>query len=412
MTEEVLANADLSNPEVCRNVHTAFDVMRAKSPAFRSPELGMVVVTGYDEVMEVLRDPDRFSSKKTLRTAGGKTQPEVTQVLKQGYPYVDTLINTDGPRHAFHASLIKDYLTASRVRALTEPITAETDTLLDTIVEGETVEFVNQISLPLTIGVLCLFTGVPRDQRDLVEKATDAEIGLLGAVGTAERNVENAKLIIVLQKMLTELVEQRRKDPADDLISHIVHTPPPPDLPPLTMAETVSILRGVVIGGNETTRGMINASVLALARDPELMNRINADENAFGRFIDEGLRHTSPVTMLFRSATHDTEIGGVPVRAGELIGVSYSAANHDPRRYACPHDWDIDRKDVRRHVAFGYGEHYCVGSPLGRLESRVALRRICDRFAMITLAPQGEPRFIPSFMVRNMESLPVQFTLR
>ena len=412
MTEEVVADTDLSSPEVCRHVHTAFDAMRTKSPVLRSPELRMVVVTGYDEAMEVLRDPERFSSKKTLRTAGGKKQPEVTDILKQGYPYVDTLINTDGPRHHFHASLIKDYLTASRVRDLTDPITAEADALLDTIVEGATVEFVDQISLPLTIGVLCLFTGVPREHRDLVERATDAEVALLGAVGTTDRNVENAKLIIELQKLLTDLIEQRRTDPADDLISYIVHTPPPDGLPALTMAEMVSILRGVVIGGNETTRGMINSSVLALTRDPELMNRISGDEAAFGRFIDEGLRHTSPVSMLFRSATCDTTIGGVSVQAGELIGVAYSAANRDPRRYECPHDWDIDRSNVRRHLAFGYGTHYCAGAPLGRLESRIAIRRILDRFATITLAPEGEPSFMPSFMVRNMDSLPVRFTLR
>jgi cytochrome P450 len=196
------------------------------------------------------------------------------------------------------------------------------------------------------------------------------------------------------------------------LISHLVHTPPPAGRDPLTLAETVSILRAVVLGGNETTRGLINASVHQLARDPELLERIRDDEEAFARFLDEALRQISPVVMLFRNVTEDTVLGGVELRAGEMVGVSYGAANHDPARFGCPHAWDLDRPGIRRHLAFGFGTHYCVGSPLGRLEATIALRQIVHRFDRVEISPGGTPAYLPSFMVRNMTSLPVRLTAR
>ncbi|HEV8625727.1 MAG TPA: cytochrome P450 [Acidimicrobiia bacterium] len=397
-----------TDPEVLADPHIAFDAMRAEGPAYRNDELRMVVVTRYDEVLAVLRDPETFSTKGALKTGGGKKQSAVGEVLARGFPYTDVLMNTEGDRHAHHAGLVKGYLSAARVRALTAPIQAMVDELLDKLPIGETFEFVSEVSLPLTIGVLCEFTGVPHEHRGLVEQATDAEVSLLGALQSEEQNVANAELIVAMQHLLADLIEQRRNAPQEDLISHVVHTPPPAGREPLTLAEMVTLLRGVVLGGNETTRGLINSATWTLAGAPELLARVRTDAAAFDRFIEEALRATSPVLMLFRVATRDTEIGGVPVAKGETVGVSYGAANRDPAQFPCPHAWDIDRPDVRRHMAFGFGEHFCVGAPLARLESRLALRSIVDRFSRIEVAPDGAPRFCPSFMVRNMASLPLR----
>jgi cytochrome P450 len=406
---DTMSAPDFTDPSVLADIYPAFDALRALGPVYRSRELRMVIVTGYDEAMEVLKDPGRFSNRRSLKTAGGKRQPEVTEILKQLYPPVETLMNTDGETHSHHAGLIKGYLSGRRVKALTKPITAMVDRLLDTVEPGQPIEFVDTFSLPLTIDVLCLFTGVPYEEAELVKQATDAEVQILGNVGSAERNVANAKLIVRMQGLLTRLISERTAHPADDLISHLVHSPPPPGRQPLTVAETVSILRGVVLGGNETTRGLINAAVHQLARDRELLERVRRDADAFDRFIDEALRQISPVVMLFRNVTRDTELGGVALSAGELVGVSYGAANHDPARFGCPQAWDLERPNIRRHLAFGFGTHYCVGSPLGRLEATIALRRIIDRFDRIEIAPGAEPAFLPSFMVRNMTSLKVRF---
>jgi cytochrome P450 len=402
---------DFTDPRVLVDLDRAFDAIRAAGPVFRSPELRMVLVTGYDEAVQVLKDTDLFSNRRTLKTAGGKRQPEVADVLKQLYPPVETLINTDGEKHRYHAGLIKGYLSRKLVRSFTEPIAAAADDLLDGFIPGETIEFVDRFSLPLTIDVLCMFTGVPYTERVLVQQATDAEVEILGNVGSVERNVANAKLIVRMQRLLTRLIEERTEKPCDDLISHLVHTPPPAGMEPLTLAEVVSILRGVVLGGNETTRGLINAAVYKLAQDPVLLQRIRNDDEVFDKFLDEALRHTSPVVMLFRNVTRDTELGGVNLSAGEMVGVAYGGANHDPAQFECPHQWDLDRPNVRRHLAFGFGTHYCAGSPLGRLEATVALKRLIARFDTIEIAPGGQPAFLPSFMVRNMTSLPLRFTL-
>ena len=396
-----------SDPAVLADLDSAFDRLREIAPVYRSEELGMVVVTGYDQVLEVLRDPDRFRNKGSLKTAGGRPQPEVAAVLAEAFPYVDTLIATDGPRHAHHASLIKSFLTKRRVLEYEQRFVRLTEEILDGVEPDTEVEFVDRFSLPLTIGVLCIFTGVPIEQSALVKRSSDAEVNLYGRIQTVEQNLANARAIVDMQHVLTDLIAQRLEEPADDLISHIAHTPPPEGLNELTLAEQVMILRGVVLGGNETTRGLINAMVLKLAGEPELMDRLATDPRAFANFIDEGLRHTSPVVMLFRRASRDTEVGGVPIVKGDLIGVSYGAANHDAGRFACPHAWDTDRPNVTRHLAFGFGTHYCVGSPIARLEAEVALRCLLDRYRRIDLSPDAAPEFYPSFMVRQMDSLKV-----
>jgi cytochrome P450 len=395
------------DPAVLADLDSAFDALRAIAPVYRSEELGMVVVTGYEQVLEVLRDPDRFRNKGSLKTAGGKPQPAVAEVLAEVFPYVDTLIATDGPRHAHHAGLIKSFLTKKRVRDYADRFVALTGEILDKIETGVEVEFVERFSLPLTIGVLCIFTGVPIEHAALVKRSSDAEVNLLGAIQSVEENLANARAIVEMQRLLTDLIAARRDEPADDLISHIVHAPAPDGLAELTLAEQVMILRGVVLGGNETTRGLINAMVLKLASEPDLAARLAGDEQAFSNFIDEGLRHTSPVIMLFRRAARDTELAGVPIARGDMVGVSYGAANHDAARFSCPHAWDLDRPGVTRHLAFGFGTHYCVGSPIARLEAEVALRGILDRYARIELAPGAVPEFYPSFMVRQMNSLKV-----
>jgi cytochrome P450 len=397
-----------ADPAVWANPWPTFDVMRASSPAFRSEELGMVVVTGYDEVLEVLRDTDRFRNKGALTLPGGKPQPGVREVLAQGYPFVDTLMNTDGERHAHHAGAIKAYLTATRVRKLTEPIQRMTDELLELLPIDSPFEFTDSFSLPLTINVLCEFTGIPRTCSDLVRRGTDAEIAMLGALGSEEENIENARVSVEMQRVLGELIASRRVNPTEDLISHLVHFPPPAGREPLTDAELVSILRGVVIGGNETTRSLINAAVYQLAMDGPLLARLREDEEAFDSFVEESLRHTSPVIMLFRRATRDTELAGTHISAGEIVAVSYGAANHDEKQFTCPHVLDADRPNPRKHLAFGFGTHHCVGSPLGRLEGKIALRSIVDRFGKIELVEGEEPRWYPSFMVRNMASLPIR----
>ena len=395
------------DPAALADLDGTFDRLRSVCPVYRSDELRMVLVTGYEHVLEVLRDPERFPSKNSLKTAGGKPQPQVAEVLSEAFPYVDTLIATDGPRHAHHAGLIKSFLTKQRMRDYEEPFRTLTEDILDAIEVNSPVEFVDEFSLPLTIGILCLFTGVPAERAALVKRSSDAEVNLLGAIGTVEQNVANARAIVEMQNVLTDLIARRLDKPADDLISHIVHSSPPDGLAQLTLPEQVMILRGVVLGGNETTRGLINAMVYKLCQEPELMKRLDSDARAFDNFIDEGLRHTSPVIMLFRRVAYDTEIGGVPVTKGELIGVSYGAANHDAARFQCPHAWDLDRPAVTRHLAFGFGTHYCVGSPIAKLEAKIALRCILDRYERLELAPDEEPRFMPSFMVRQMDSLKV-----
>jgi cytochrome P450 len=407
---EAAVRLDYSNPSVVADPFAVYEAMHAKASVVRSEELGgLAVVTGYDDVMQVLRDTATFSNRVIGR---GSSRESVRRVLAEGFEDPPVLQTADGPLHDYHAGLVKPYLQPGRLRGLTDPIREIAQSMCDAIEPGE-IDFVNQFARGLSIHVLAMVIGSPVDQDalDLIYSGTEANSVLIGAGGdalTEEFELESARHYVTFQHYVAQLIRDRQQRPADDLISEFVHAPVPPGFEPLTFPEMVALVVLMIGAGNETTRSWMGSAMMRIASDPELQQRVRNEPDHLQAVLEETLRCDSPVMLLYRVATCDTEVGGVPINEGERVGIAYGAANHDGSRFDCPHRFDSERGNARTHVAFGYGSHYCIGATLARIEAELGVQTFLDRFGTIELSRTDSPAYFPAPITRTLSKLPLR----
>jgi cytochrome P450 len=242
-------------------------------------------------------------------------------------------------------------------------------------------------------------------------------------VMSVEEAVRQAEIELDAQHHLAREFAARRDNPTDDLISLLVHSHRAPagdergddggNAEPLSIEELQDLLHQMVTGGFETTTTALTTGLWLLIRHPEQMAMLRADRSLLDNFIDESLRVDSPVAGLWRTTTRDVELAGVGIPQHSSVMVRYAAANRDPAHFVNPEKFDITRSNANEHVAFGFGNHFCVGAWLARTELRIAFTALLDRLDDIELARPLEP--LPhefSFFLRPMKELPIVFTSR
>jgi cytochrome P450 len=328
---------------------------------------------------------------------------------KGTYPPLPTLVITDGEVHRRYRATVEKAFSAEAVRAMEPGIRALVDALIDDFIADGKVDLYKALCLKLPSFVMCDVIGLPREAAPLLKRGADTSPRLVSSALETEEsrralNGERADMYVYIQGY----IEKYRSEPQDNLLSRIIHTDPP-DGVPLTVRELISIAGTLNVGGNETTTNGLGNMFYRAFLDPEAQQAARAEP---ARFVDESLRLESAVSAMPRWVMSDTEIGGVAIPAGARLFVSFLAANHDERRFACPHLMDAQRPAVRNHMAFGAGPHFCLGAPLARLEMRIALERVLDRLADIRLDPTIEIRRQQKMIVRGIENLPILFTAR
>ena len=400
----------LAEQDWLQHPYPVLDKIRETAPVYRDPAMGgIALVTGYEEIRQILSDPETFSNNayEKLRTGGIAEHPRVVEALAEGVPPASALGQADGDRHGFHVSLVKPFLSGTRIRAMTPSVQAHVGTLLDRLPFDEPFDWVKDFAEPLTINVMCDFVGVPSQDREIFARGSDGEVLLIGSASSVDELVTAAHDFVRLQRYAEAQIRAPQADPTDDLISSVANGTAPEGVEPLTMPDRVQIIKTTFAAGNQTTRAALSSAVVMLVKHPELAGSIRGNPNALKLFIEEILRLESPVTALYRIATRDTEVGGERVAAGERIAVVYGAANRDPSQFGCPAEFNRERANLHRHFAFGLGLHYCLGAPLARLELRLAIDGFLRRFQHATLAPKTSPRYASTFIVRNLITLPL-----
>jgi cytochrome P450 len=352
------------------------------------------LITGYAEARAALADP-RF--RKNM--PGWQPAPGSVAGLLGVH-----MLDSDPPDHGRLRRLVNKAFTARRVDGLRPRISAITGALLDGLAGRGEVDLLASFAFPLPITVICELLGVPvADQDDFrtwtaTAVADDAPAELARAHGTA------------MTSYLVALIEAKRRDPADDLLSALIAARDDADR--LSEAELVSMIFLLLVAGHETTVNLIASGVLALLLNPAELARLRAfgsDPALIGGAVEEMLRYVNPVSnATFRCAVEPVELGGVRIGRGDAVFVALSGANRDPARFGAPDRLDLGR-DTAGHLAFGHGIHYCVGAPLARLEAEIAFTRLLERFGGIRLAvPPESLRWRPSSLIHGLESLPVR----
>ncbi|MGO9154671.1 cytochrome P450 [Mycobacterium sp.] len=367
------------------------------------PGVNLTVFSTSRDCDEVLRHPSSSSNRWNSTIAqrqlasGAWSKP----LVPPGFLFLDP------PDHTRLRKLVSKAFAPKVVNALQPDITAMVEQLLDQIAERGRFDVIADLAYPLPVAVICRLLGVPlKDEpmfsraSGLLAQALDPFVTITGA--PAEKFGERMQAVRWLRGYFHELIERRRSDPGDDLLSGLIAVEESGDQ--LMEEEIVSTCNLLLIAGHETTVNLIANAILVMLRHPEQWAALGADAGRASAVIEETLRYDPPVQLAGRNALEDMAIGDTTVIKGDTMMVLLAAAQRDPAEYDRPDTFDPDRGTLR-HLGFGRGAHYCLGAPLARLEASVALSAVTARFPDAGL--DSEPQYKTNVTLRGLSALSV-----
>lgn len=416
-----VADINLFDPATLIDPWDAYERLRNEAPVHFMPSMGVYVVTRYELLTQVLKDTDTYSSQfgpflngtrqMWLQNAPEAVRNRFLEISAGMLPPTDTLLTADLPTHRKYRSQVDRVFTAGNVRKMEPYIQQIIDETIDSFIDKGEVDFMEAFALPVPLRIIADRLGVaPEDRPFFYEGATVAASGLRLTSHDDEELLRRAQVMVDLQNYMVGLVEARRKDPRDDMCTILGEVRLEDEDRPLNAAETWSILNQFLVAGHETTTSTFGWGMLLLCRNPALQDRILGDPKATRTFCEEALRLEAPVQGLPRVVTKDTELGGVPLKAGSMLMLRYGAANRDERHFECPVEVNVERKNAGSQLAFGSGIHHCVGAPLARQELNLGFPALLSRMKNFRLAPgHEEPKAEPSVILRSLPELHIQF---
>lgn len=401
-----MSNPDPTSPsepavdsaELFQDPYAVYGRLREEGPVHRitgTDGLPAWLVTRYDDVRRALADP-RLSLDKRNATPGGYRGMALPPALDAN------LLNMDPPDHTRIRRMVTKVFTPRHVEGLRVPIRRAADRLLDSLAGQDEADLIPSYAAPLPITVICDLLGVPHAQRPDFRAWTDA---LVAPDPTRPERAREA--VGRLLSFFTRLIADKRARPADDLLSALIAVRDEEDR--LSEDELMSLAFLILVAGYENTVHLIGNAVAALLAHPDQLAALRADAGLLDRAVEELARYDGPVPLAIRRfPTEDIVIGGATVPAGETVLLSLAAAHRDPRRFTDPDRLDLGR-DATGHLALGHGIHYCLGAPLARMETGIALTALFDRFPGLSLAvPPQDLRRRPSMRSRGLLALPVR----
>ncbi|MBT7369506.1 MAG: cytochrome P450 [Gammaproteobacteria bacterium] len=414
MSSDQASEFSLVDPAISSEPWGFYKLLQEEDSVYQMPETGAFVITRYDALRQVLRDPETFSSDVRAATIGQFADLQQS-ILKEGggWEHVQTLQRTDPPVHSRYRKLLDRVFTIKRVRALLPHIEDVVNELIDDFIDQGECEFNNDFAMQMPGIIVAEQLGLDRDNVATFKKWGDAMLGSgRSPIATEEEVRANAEIELEAQLFLAEVFEERRAHPTDDLMSAMVHAHGD-DEEPLSMHELQNLMHQLITGGFETTQSAINHGLWALIRFPELQERLRSDEKLMKPFVDEVLRWESPVQFLARRATHDVELGGTTIPKDSMVLVGYGPANRDESKFECPHQFNVERGNAGAHLAFGSGAHFCVGALLAKQELTSSFNAIVQRMDDIELAqPLPDPVHSFTLFFLPMHDFHVKFKKR
>lgn len=359
---------------------------------------GFWAVTTYDEVVQVSRHAELFSSHRRLSMFDEPAEDTIDL-------YRLMMLFMDPPQHTHQRGYVNRGFTPRMIKKLEGHVRDICHELIDEVSPRGTAEFVRDIAAPLPLYVICELLGAPVEDRDKIFDWSNQLIGFDDP--DFETSFETAAAVSAeILNYAHELAELRRDRPGDDIITRLLH--PDDEGRELNRDEFAMFVLLLIMAGNETTRNATAGGMLAFFEHPGQWARLLADPSVIGTTADEVVRWVSPVNLFRRTATQDTELGGKRLKEGDKVVVFYPSANRDATIFAAPDTFDIGR-DPNPHIGFGGGgPHFCLGTHLARLELTVIFDVLRER--MPDIARAGEVRRLRSNFIMGIKELPVRFT--
>ena len=395
----------LVSPEIISDPYPIYHRLREQDPVHWSDAWGCWVLTRYDDVVMALRDHRRFTNVGRIAAFLDQLPDDVRARIRPLYANFTTgMPNTDPPEHTRVRKLVNKAFTSRVVEGMRPRVQQIVDDLLDEAENDGAIEVIRDFAYPLPAIVIAETLGVPAEDRDQFKEWSD---DIVAFHGTGRPHVEtilkSTEALLETKEWLLELIEARRQQPQDDLISALVAAEERGDV--LNETELVATCITLLTAGHETTTGLIGNGLLALLRNPAQLQMLRDNPDLIGTAVEEFLRYDTSFLRAWRLTADDVEIGGRQVPKGQTLSLMLGAANRDPAQFEEPDRLDITR-DPNLHTSFGWGIHFCAGAPLARREAEIAFTTLLRRFPRLELDEAGV-EWQQNNTFHNLNSLPL-----
>ncbi|PJM93842.1 cytochrome P450 [Streptomyces sp. CB01373] len=389
----------MASAEFRRDPYPFYARMRRESPVNRGPQ-GIWYLTRYADVEQALGDLRLSNDRDRMTRALGARDGSLRDISRLTARLGRVMSNTDPPEHARLRKLVNRAFTVRRVEALRDRVQAVVDQLVDRAsAAGPSMDVIAALASRLPHSVVCELFGIPEGDRDRVK-------GWFRALGRMTEDIDKAvEVVDQFEEYLMWLVGRRRDAPGDDLISGLVATQAHDDH--LTDTELLSTCFMLITAGDETTTHLIGNGTLALLRHPDQLAGLRTDPTLIRPAVDELVRYDSPTQAIVRVVAEEVELAGHTLAAGDLVYLVLAAANRDPERFEDPDRLDLTRPG-NRHLGFGNGPHFCLGAPLARLETELAIGTLVRRLPDLRL-DTDQLEWRPNPLQRRLVALPVAY---
>lgn len=403
------AEVDLADPAIQEDPYGAYKKLR-DSGVYHLPSNDMYIVTRYDHIAEIVRDPDNFSENVAAHSAQPYlTNEDVAAVFREkGLQRAPTFM-LDPPLHTTYRDMVEPFFMPKNLRSFEPFITRTVDELIDEFIVGiggaGECEFVEAFGFQLPARVIVHLLGLPPEDLPTLKHFAEAWVKPFAMGLPREEQIEAAEVVCEFQHYLIEKIEEKRARPDDGLISALVHSTYR-DLDGvernLTVEELDSFLETAVVGGHETTANALSSGMMLYIRNPDQADILREDPERIKNFVEEVLRLESPTQGMYRATTRDVHFHGTLIPKGALVNLRFAAANRDERKFPDAENMDVFRANAGNHMAFSQGIHHCLGATLARIELNIAFKALFSRLDDIAFAPGHEnPRHIPGYTDRK-----------
>ncbi len=393
---------DPTDPGQLENINDVYRRLREESPVHYAEKFDIFVVSRFADVEAILRDTERFSSRGA-NTALAYTPPEVAQVLAGGRPEAEALLTADPPRHARHRALINRALTQRRVDQKRARMVELAHALIDEFAAKGHADLIAAFGVPYPLNVIADLMGIPERDRAQLKLWSDDFVARFSPDLSIEERKRRAHGFVAFQRYFEQLILAARADGRDDFMGDFARAAFSD--PPVSMEDQLTTLMQTVVAGHETTTNLIGAALVHLLTNAPVRERLARDATLWPAFIEEVLRLETPTQALFRTANVDVTLHGVTIPAGKHVQILYGSANRDAAAFPNPDALDLERENLRGHLAFGLGIHFCVGAPLARTDTLVALEALAQRLPGLRLAAGASLRHTPHFFLRGHQAV-------